>query len=259
MSAAANQLLRVRRPVAGVAGTRLVCFPYAGSACTVFHAWPDAFAHDVEVCAVQLPARQDRLRHAPFVRVPAIVREVASAMTELVPKTTVLFGHSFGALLSFELSRALQAAGSPPAALVVGARRAPDLPVAAPPIYSLPESEFLEAIHRFYGTPRAALYNRDLMAVALPSLRADFEAMETHVHVAGEPLDVPITVLRGTQDVTVSAADAAGWSKVTRATTRVHDVDAGHFFIDTHRSWVLDHVRSVLASAGGRADATSCA
>jgi medium-chain acyl-[acyl-carrier-protein] hydrolase len=225
-----------------------VCFPYAGAGSTVFHAWPQGSPENVEIYAAQLPGRQDRLQHAPVTRVRTIVERVAGELSRLPAMSTILYGHSFGGILAYEIARCLQVASAAPAALVIGARRAPHLPPAHTPIHQLPEADFLDAIHLRFGTPLAVLRS-EVMALALRSLRSDFEALETYAHVPGAPLESPVTVLRGRHDTSVSAGDAAAWQEVARGPIALHEIGAGHFFVDTHRAWVLERVFAAPAKS----------
>ena len=124
---------------------RLLCLPYAGGGATIYRAWSAELPADVEVRPVQLPARQDRRHETPLTRVDAIVTRLVAAVESLPPAPTAIFGHSFGGLVAYELGRRLSAAGTPPLALVIGARHAPHLPRAAPPIHALPEEAFVES------------------------------------------------------------------------------------------------------------------
>lgn len=247
----AARWLRVRRRVAAPR-VRLVCFPYAGAGAPVFHAWPDDLPAHVEVAAVQLPARQDRVADPPATRVETIVDEVIAALATLPAAPLALFGHSFGSLLAFELARRQNGQGASPVALIVGGRRAPHLPSPSPPAWNLPDEQFLTALNERYGTPWTMLRDRELMELALPPLRADFEALDTYVHVAGEPLDVPVTVLRGLRDPRHSAREATAWAELTRRPLTLHELDAEHFFVDTHRLWVIDRVAEALGRAAIR-------
>jgi medium-chain acyl-[acyl-carrier-protein] hydrolase len=161
-----------------------------------------------------------------------------------------LYGHSFGAVVAFEVSLRLQAAAKPPIALVVGAWPAPHVPSPQPPIHALDDGAFIHAIHVRYATPLALFQDRDLMELALPPLRSDMTALETFAHVAGSVLDVPVTALRGTRDRASDAEMIRAWQEVTARPLVVHEIDAGHFFVDTHRAWVQERVtQAILASA----------
>ena len=199
---------------------------------------------------MQLPARQDRRHETPLTRVDAIVTRLVAAIESLPPAPTAIFGQPASAASSpGELGRRLSAAGTPPLALVIGARHAPHLPRAAPPIHALPEEAFVEILNRRYGTDWSLLRDPELRALALPSLRADFAAYETYEYQAGPRLEAPITVLRGLRDGTLTHAEAEAWGDLTRAGAALEAIDAGHFFVDTHRAWVLGQVRRALAAA----------
>jgi medium-chain acyl-[acyl-carrier-protein] hydrolase len=225
---------------------RLLCLPYAGGGATIYHRWTDALASDIEVRPVQLPARQNRRNETPLTRVDAIVTPLVAAIDTLPAAPTAIFGHSFGGLVAYELARRLTGAGRPPIALVVGARHAPHVPQRAAPIHALPTDAFVQTLHRRYGTAWTVLGNRELMALALPSLRADFEAYERYEHRTGPRLATPITVLHGLQDATLTREQAEAWGELTSAEMSLHSIDAGHFFVDTHREWVLAQVRRAL-------------
>ena len=228
---------------------RLLCLPYAGGGATIYRAWAAGLPADVEVRPVQLPARQNRRHETPLTRVDAIVTRLAAAIETLPPAPVAIFGHSFGGLVAYELGRRLSSTGTPPLALVIGARHAPHVLQAAPPIHALPEDAFFEMLNRRYGTAWTLLRNPELMALAQPSLRADFAAYETYEYQAGPRLNAPITVLHGLRDGTLTHAQAAAWGDLTSAGAALQAVDAGHFFVDTHREWVLAQVRQVLAAA----------
>jgi surfactin synthase thioesterase subunit len=241
----ADRWLRTRRPLARPR-LRLICLPYSGGGATLFHAWPDVLPADVEVRAVQLPGRQDRLSEPPLTSVATLTERLHAALAALPPAPLAFYGHSVGALVAFELSRRLQSHGTPPVALIVAARGAPHVPRRLSPMYNLPEAAFLDTLHRRYGSPLSLLQNAQLMELCLPSLRADLMASDTYVYTPSEPLRLPVTVLHGRQDSALPAADVAAWRELAAGPVEVHEIDAGHLFVDTHRPWVLARVGQAL-------------
>lgn len=87
------------------ANVRLFCFHYAGGNAMVFRNWHERLPASVEVCAVQLPGRGRRLNENPFASVTSVVRPVSDALVPYCDKPFAFFGHSMGALLSFEIAR----------------------------------------------------------------------------------------------------------------------------------------------------------
>jgi surfactin synthase thioesterase subunit len=228
---------------------RLFCFPHVGSGAAQFYAWADLLP-TVEVCPVRLPGRETRMGEAALTRLSDLVDAIREAILPWLDRPFALFGHSMGALLSFELTRALAAAGDPlPDQLIVSARRAPHLPERETDMHSLEEPRFIAELGRRYG-PRATLLLDDpeLRAVFLPVLRADFQAVETYTYVAGEPLPVPITALGGLDDPRATEDELRGWRTLTQSTFALHRFAGDHFYHQAARRDVVATIKSVLGA-----------
>jgi surfactin synthase thioesterase subunit len=82
---------------------------------------------------------------------------VAALADAIVPHTQgafAIWGHSAGALVSFELARELQRRNQRgPLALIVSGRGAPQNPDEDPLTYSLPDAELLARLRGLKGTP----------------------------------------------------------------------------------------------------------
>lgn len=213
---------------------RLLALPYAGGGATAFRPWFQALPAQVQVAAVQLPGRGARFVEAPLVTWPSLLEALVGAVLGLpddgVP--CMLFGHSAGALVAFELAKRLLDRGRAPAGLLVSGCRAPHLPPRAPPLSKASDAELARALERLGGTPAEALRQPELLALLLPVLRADCTLFDTHAPAAPVPLDLPITVFRGLRDPLVDDNEARAWAAHTRSGCRVHTVDAGHFYLD---------------------------
>src|SRR5688500_5923578 len=79
---------------------RLFCFPHAGGGASGFHGWADALPGPVEVCPVQLPGRETRLREPAFTRLGPLVEALAGALRPYFDRPFAFFGHSLGALVA---------------------------------------------------------------------------------------------------------------------------------------------------------------
>src|SRR3954447_1958571 len=107
---------------------RLFCFPYAGGAASIFRSWADDLPPEIEVCPIQLPGREGRFREAPFTRLAPLVDALTLALLPHLNVPYALFGHSLGALISFELVRRLQRQNvARPAHLFVSGHNAPQI------------------------------------------------------------------------------------------------------------------------------------
>lgn len=211
---------------------RLFCFPYAGAGALIFRTWPDGFPADVEVCSIQLPGRGTRLMERPFTQLSSLVEALAEALVPLLDKPFAFFGHSLGALVSFELARRIRGQyGVHPVRLFVSAGRAPQIPNRDAPLHTLPETEFLAELRRLNGTPGELLDHKELMEIMLPVLRADFAMFETYVYSTGAPLNCPISAFGGLQDRRVSKSDLEAWRIQTGVSFSLRMLPGDHFFL----------------------------
>jgi medium-chain acyl-[acyl-carrier-protein] hydrolase len=234
------------RPNPG-ARLRLFCFPYAGGGASVFTAWPEGLPDEVEVCAVQPPGREGRLSEAPFTDVHALVEALHPALRPHLDRPFALFGHSNGAVMAFELARALRRAGGPmPVRLIASGRPAPQLPLEEPPVHALPDEAFTREIRRFSGTPDAVLENAELMELLMPLLRADFQLGETYAARDEPPLPVPITAVGGVDDHEVRREQVEGWREQTTRDFRLAMLPGGHFFLLDQRDLLLREIAADL-------------
>ncbi len=227
---------------------RLFCLPYGGGSAQIFNEWPKAFPREVEVCAIQLPGRGRRLKEAPFTELLPLVRSLADAVYPRLDKPFAFFGHSMGALLSFELARELRRRGHGGLTyLFVSGHRAPQVPGRGRNIHRLPEEELLEELRILKGTPTEILENAELMRLLLPSLRADFAVCETYQYEHEAPLDCPITAFCGLQDDHFTQADIEPWRRQTNRAFSLHFLPGDHFFLHSAASALLRVVAARLA------------
>lgn len=227
---------------------RLFCFPYAGGGASIYRPWPAALPADVEVLAVQLPGRESRLKDAPFTRLEAMIDALVEALGPLLAPPFVFFGHSMGALISYELARRLRAYGRPgPARLIVSGRGAPQIPDPEPPIHQLPEPVFIARLRKLNGTPEEVFSNPDLFDLVMPLLRADFAVNETYVYTPGPPLDCPISAYGGDRDDKVPQGDLEAWQVQTSRGFKLGMFQGDHFFLRGAQAALLQSVADDLA------------
>jgi surfactin synthase thioesterase subunit len=193
--------------------TTLVCLPFAGAGASFYRPWAAYADGGLDVLPVQLPGRERRIDDEPHHDVSSAVTEVLAELRD-VDGPLAIFGHSLGAVLGYELAHRLVAAGRPPVRLFVSGSPEPARP-RSERATGLPDAEFLAAVSDFAGYTSEALADPELLELVLPTLRADIEMHENYVPSTDEPLDVPITALRGGADTLVDADAIQGWAKVT--------------------------------------------
>lgn len=225
------------RPEAAV---RLFCLPYAGSGASAYRRWQNAFDDHVEVAAVQLPGRENRLLEDPVIDPEAIAAAVIDAVADGAAESVdesdpfAFYGHSLGARLAFEVTRSLRRAGAPlPLVVFAAAVRAPHLSTPGPfdGLSEVDDDALIDRLAAGGGLPAAVLAERELLELLLPALRSDFRWLDSYRYLPDDPLDVPIVGLAGRRDHAVTVDQVDAWAEHTRAGFTRHVLDGGHFFL----------------------------
>lgn len=182
---------------------------------------------------------------APVSDWAGLLGEASEALHPFMDKPFALFGHSLGAIVSFEMARELRRRyGLAPMVLFVAGRAAPR-PVKLlerlfrRSIHTLPDAAFLTELRKLNGTPEGLLENPETMKLSLPHLRADFALSETYAYEPGEgPLECPITALGGSED-SVSRHDLGAWHHQTSRYASLEILPGDHFFLHTAQPRLL--------------------
>ena len=226
---------------------RLFCFPYSGGGASIYRSWSAALAPDVELCAVQLPGRETRFKDPAATSMSGLVDQVVEGIGPLVDRPFALFGHSFGALVSFETGHRLQSLGFRPDHLFVSGRQAPHLTYPRAPIHQLGEDAFCDEMRRLNGTPEHVLSNPALLSLVIGILRADYTVCETYRFSEGRPrLECPLTAFGGTEDPETTVDDVAGWGQHTGGDFEARMIPGDHFFLHAQEALVLAAVSDRL-------------
>ncbi|MFD3675927.1 thioesterase II family protein [Streptomyces sp. NPDC058613] len=223
----------------------LLCLPPAGAGCQQFRSWQSALAGTAQVYGVQLPGRENRWREP----MPDTFGEAVAATAEELAATVaadrplIVFGHSFGGLLGYELSRLVR-----PRALVVSGCRAPGFWDGAGRGI-VDDAEELDKLFDTAGVDPALLdeATRDLMVAML---RKDARLSLSYVHRPGDRLDVPVHAWGADVDETVSSEELDGWAAVTTAGFARHRTTGGHHAVLRRPEPVLEHLAGLLRGEG---------
>ena len=188
------------------------------------------------------------MREPNMVQLNEIVRAIATNLKPYLDKPFACFGHSMGALISFELARLLQHQypQSQLRHLLVSGCRAPHIPRSNPPMHTLSDLELRETLRRLNGTH--VLENEELMQLLLPTIRNDLRALETYRYSPSTPLTCPITTLGGIQDTEVSLDALEAWREHTASLFSIRLFPGDHFFIHTQQAQLLQFISHELCA-----------
>lgn len=226
---------------------RLFCFHHAGGAANAFRFWSRALPPTVEVLAVQLPGRADRLREQPYTEMPDLVEALAERLQNMLDIPCAFFGLSMGAKVCWTLAHRLREQGRPgPVALYLAGAAAPGVPEGRVD-WDLPDEEMVAYLREMGGTPPEVFEHPALLTVLLQTLRADLTLVDSSWYSPTSVLDVPILAFAGTEDVEGEPSRMAGWAAQTSGTFALTEVACGHFFDEAGEALMLDHIAASLA------------
>jgi medium-chain acyl-[acyl-carrier-protein] hydrolase len=235
------------------ATVRLFCFSHAGAGGAAYRGWGGAAPLELEVCTVQLPGRENRLREAPFTSLTELVKALTDSLQSTNDRPFAFFGHSLGAIIAFETVRQLRRSGGPlPTTLFVSASRAPQLPWPHPPVQHMGDLELLNEVHRRYGSvPSLILEDVELRQLLTPALRADMTLIENYHYEMEAPFDFPIVAFGGDIDSMVGRSEIERWNEQTSKSFKLRMLDGDHLFLQTRCKDLLEDIGSALGLADG--------
>lgn len=211
---------------------QLLCLPHAGGSAVMYHAWRPGLAEVAQVRPVDLPGHGSRRREPLVEDIGALARTLAAELAAGIEGPYALFGHSFGAVVAFELAHRLSELVGPPAALIVSGRNSPRTPHVPAPLHDAPPAQLLGGLRTLEGTLPAIEDSPELLDLFLPPLRADLRMTETYRRPAElPPLSCAVHVFAGDLDPMVDEPGLAAWAAETTGPCRVTTVRGGHMML----------------------------
>jgi surfactin synthase thioesterase subunit len=236
------------------------CLAHAGgSAESAFRGWAEELADCAEVVALELAGRGRRSRETPF----ASVQEAAADCVQQILATAgagafLLFGHSMGGLLAYEIDALLHRCRlRRPSAIVIAGTPPPNRPRDALVLHALPDLSLLRAVEGLGGLPPELLEHRSSREFLVAVLREDYRIFERYA-VADPPHQIAplLLLLLGGADPLTRPGDPALWNELACGAVAIRTVPgSGHFFPTTHRQETVGLVRGLVRAVGGGPEA----
>lgn len=209
------------------AEARLLCFPYAGVGASVYHRWPQRLG-PLEVCPVQLPGRENRMRERPFATFEEYAPAAVDGLLPYLDRPFAFFGHSMGARLAYAVLVELEARGLPvPAHLCVSSSLVPHAGFFGPFDPAMSDRQLVDGLRRITRSLGDAEPPPELLELAVRILRKDLEMGLRYLPPGPHRLPCPVTTIAWSDDPEVCAEELAAWHDY--ADVVEHVVPGDHF------------------------------
>ena len=134
---------------------KLFCLPFAGGSATIYNNWSSILSDNIVLCPIELAGRGKRITEKCYENLEEAVNDIYNRIVnDIIDYDYAIFGHSMGALLTYELTQKIMSMGLPaPLHVFFSGRYPPGLPRRSKPFSKMNPVEFEEAILALGGTP----------------------------------------------------------------------------------------------------------
>ncbi|WP_416876360.1 thioesterase II family protein [Kitasatospora sp. SC0581] len=225
-------VISIRRPEG--AALTLICLGFCGGGTASYHLWGDAVPADIALSAICYPGREGRFLEDFATDWEELAQDATAAVLSAVDGPYVLFGHSMGGWMAFDVAARIESAGGPlPLNLVVSSANAPARGLTPRDMFpsQQDDDDGLLLWMKTHGLmPAHVLEDPELQEMAVELMRADIRVRDTFRYTEGATVSMPVQMLSGADDDVIEANAGEQWRALALGEYR-HDVlPGGHFY-----------------------------
>ncbi|MGZ5135291.1 MAG: thioesterase II family protein [Flavitalea sp.] len=231
------------------ASINLFCLPFAGGNKYSYQKYMDKAPAFLNIIPLEYPGRGARIKEALISDADLLVNDLFEKIKRTINQAEyAIYGHSMGGLIAFLLARKLMENNyKPPLHLFITGTCGPSSPLrSAKNRHLLPGDEFIQELKDLDGIPHEILQNEELLGFIEPILRADFKTCETFRYREESPLNIPFTVITGTEE-DMQIEDIHLWQKESSSEVDFRQVPGKHFFIFNYPRVIVDIISKKLS------------
>ncbi|WP_379129632.1 thioesterase II family protein [Paenibacillus sp. sgz500958] len=235
---------------------RLFLFPPAGGDVSTYLHWEEQLPKHVEACFVRLPGRGAKIMEPAIDNVNTLTDLLVEEFRRYADVPYVLFGHSMGGLLAYELTRKLLTQGIRlPEHVMISSMKAPNYmntftesltANGNDKLYLKSNTEFIDKIISLGGIPEAFSENREFLELILPTFRKDMKLCETYNPEHAHAVPVSFDIYGGNRDNIATKKELEGWKNFTTSKYALTIFQGNHFYFTDNPNMLLFHLRNKL-------------
>ena len=230
------------------ASTRLFCFHSMGTGAELFTRFLLEPPANTEIFAIQTPGREERLSEPAYERIEVLVDKIISEIFPWLDKNFVIWGHSFGGIVAYEVIRSLQERHKlEPQHFMVTGTVAPSLIHIWQKREVIVKSAIEENTPEYLISLLRYVENAEFITDIFPIMRKDMPLLMNYRYKDGQLLNCPITAFGANQDDLVYLDEIAPWKKCTKSTFNLNEVDGDHWFLNSNREVILRKLNTIIS------------
>lgn len=226
----------------------LFCLPFAGGNKYSYRIYEKNATSWIRFIPLEYPGRGERIREVLLTDMEQVVDDIyEQLMRRMDDNVYAIYGHSMGAFVALLLTRKITDAGQRlPVHLFLTGTTGPVAYVKdRKQRHQLSKDAFLQDIIDLEGCPEEVLQHPELLNYFEPILRADFQVAETYNYETHAALDIPFTVITGT-DEKITDEDISTWQQETTHTVDFRKMPGNHFFILNNSEKIISLITNKL-------------
>lgn len=225
---------------------RILVLPHAGGSASYYRGWAQAFPSSVEVVIVQYPGREDRMGEPLVDDMSELVTQLAVGLRPLLTKPYLLFGHSMGGAVAYELFRQLACLRQPlPEHLVISAIEGPSRHHGGN-LHQWEDQALLAELDRLEGSSLNLQALPELAEMVIPLMRSDYRLIECYSpEKTRQAVNVPLTVMAGSSDNELQPGDIESWKLETKRSFQLITFPGGHFYLKPEQAGVIEALSKI--------------
>lgn|SRR5699024_1670007 len=226
----------------GVSDKTLYCFPYAGGNSLSYKPLIKEMSDEWGVTAIE-PPRIKTNDNSFFQGINEMVSFYKDFFIPLKNTNFSLFGHSLGGLVVFLLAQKLEDKNIFPSRLIISASNPPSF--IQEKVSGMNDEEFEKYIINMGGVPKKII-DKNLLSYFIPSLKADFLALENFEYLGGNKVKSPVYILNGTNDLKCQHSTIKNWRNYCENVSLSSINGGGHMFVNDQTKSVASIMNEIL-------------
>jgi len=219
---------------------------YAGGDRNSFRPLINGLQSQFQIETPELPGRGDRMSEQPLKNKQEALADLLKQIKQTRQKDVpyLIYGHSMGAILGFEICHAMEKENDAPVHFVATGYPGPGIKD-TPPIADLPKTEFFAEVKKLGGISDEVMQYEELLDFFEPLLRADFGLLENKNNQTPDiKIQTPIYAVMGKSEK--YALNIRNWASYTEAACECQIVNGNHFFINQNFNYLSQIIKSLM-------------